>query len=71
MKKELSSVYPLQYYYVVLFFVWQFKENVHLLKESLSKKRAVFNTRNRYISISTGEKFDIEQGHSTGYQARI
>ena len=25
----------------------------------------------RYISISTGERFDIEQGHSTGYQARI
>lgn len=42
MKKELSLVYPLQYYYVVLFFVWQFKENVHLLKESLSKKMSSF-----------------------------
>ena len=30
------------HYYVVLFFVWQFKENVHLLKESLSKKTSSF-----------------------------
>ena len=42
MKKELSLVYPLQYYYVVLFFVWQFKEKVHLLKESLSKRMSSF-----------------------------
>lgn len=27
---------------VVLFFVWQFKEKVHLLKESLSKKMSSF-----------------------------
>ena len=27
---------------VALFFVWQFKENVHLLKESLSKKTSSF-----------------------------
>ena len=33
---------PRTYYYVALFLVWQFKENVHLLKEPLSKKRAVF-----------------------------
>ena len=33
---------PRTYYYVALFFLWQFKENVHLLKEPLSKKRAVF-----------------------------
>ncbi len=41
MKKRLSSVYPLQYYYVVLLFVWQL-EKVHLLKESLSKKMSSF-----------------------------
>ena len=33
---------PRTYYYVALFFVWQFKENVHLLKESLSKKTSSF-----------------------------
>ena len=42
MKKELSLVYPLQYYYVVLLFVWQFQEKVHLLKESLSKRMSSF-----------------------------
>ena len=42
MKKELSLVYPLQYYYVVLFFVWQFKEKVSFVEGVVIEKNEQF-----------------------------